>query len=401
MDLKKHISSAYKKGSVANVNEEKSDSKPNKISEKLSKETKLPPKKNEKPLVKTVQTENLRQEAKKEVSLGAAEKPNKTEIAKYLIALGKDEAAAVLAYMEPEQVESIVREISTISHLSSQDSKEVLEKFTGLVREGARVQGGPEAAKDILKGAFGLEKARKILEKVIPESSSLPFAFMNDLEADKILQLLRNEALGIKAIVLSRIKPDLAAGVLSKLEKAEQKTLILRLSHLEKIDREVLDKISDGLEKKLNSGEVPEEDVLDGPSNLAALMRHLDPALEQNLLEVLETELPDTAEKIRDQLFTIDSLLLIEDRDMQRFLSTRENRELATVLKGKSENIKKKVLINVSANRAQLIQEEYQQLGPLRKIDVDTATRDFMLLLRKLVQEGTLRLISDKDEYVD
>jgi flagellar motor switch protein FliG len=162
----------------------------------------------------------------------------------------------------------------------------------------------------------------------------------------------------------------------------------------------VLVRIEQALKERARDIGKTESADIDGSSNLAAIMRHLDPSLEQQLLGVLESEAPEVVETIRERLFTIDTLLLIEDRDLQKVLQTMENREVALILKGKTEEIRRKILTNVSDNRALQIGEDYQNLGPQPRREVDDATRAFITHLRQLEQDGKIVVRRDEDVYI-
>ena len=328
------------------------------------------------------------------------DKPGKSDIAKYLVLIGKEEASNILRHLSQPEVESIAQEIAKIQYISPDEAREVLERFHGLVKTGMRSSGGLDTARTLLVNAFGEEKGGQLLRQALPEVQEPFFAFLQDLEPAQVASLLRSESVAIKSIILAFLPPAAAAGILKELPKDEQRQLILRMSKMQKVERDVLIRIEGALkERARNLGKV-QTDEIDGTSNLAAIMRCLDPALEQQLLGVLESEAPEVVENIKDRLFTIDTLLLIEDRDLQKVLHTMENKQIALILKGKSEEIRRKVLTNVSDNRALQIGDDYQHLGPQPKREVDDATRAFITHLRQLEQDGKIVVMRDEDVYI-
>jgi flagellar motor switch protein FliG len=327
-------------------------------------------------------------------------RPRKEDIAKYLVLIGKEEASNILRHLSQEEVESIAQEIARIQYISPDEAREVLERFHGLVKTGMRSAGGLDAARSLLVNAFGEEKGGQLLRQALPEVHEPFFAFLLDLEPVQVAALLRSESVAVKCIVLAYVPPQSAAAILKALPKDEQKQLILRLSKMQKVEREVLVRIEQALKERARDIGKTESADIDGSSNLAAIMRHLDPSLEQQLLGVLESEAPEVVETIRERLFTIDTLLLIEDRDLQKVLQTMENREVALILKGKTEEIRRKILTNVSDNRALQIGEDYQNLGPQPRREVDDATRAFITHLRQLEQDGKIVVRRDEDVYI-
>lgn len=410
MDLKRHISAAYRKGAGGSSSEPaKIDSArpPVPARESAAKTNGKPsaPKPAGTPdsavrgggaksgVVKTVQPGPYLG--------GQAGRPGKTDIAKYLLAIGPDEASRILAHLDESEVEAIAREIAAIEYLEAPEAREVLERFNGLVKEGEPARGGVDKAREMLSRAFGDSLAARILSQALPVAEYRPFAFLAEVEGPRIVRLLAGEAPGVMAIVTAHLPPARAADVISALDAGVRKDIVIRLSRMTKVDTEVIERISRGLEEKLlKAGESPDEKV-DGTASLASIMRHLDPGLEQQLLDSLEDEEPQVADRIRERLFTVDTLLLIDDRDLQKVLSGLQNSELAFFLKGKTEAVRRKILDNVSQNRAQLILEEYGALGPQRRLEVDQATRDFILRLRRLEQDGVIRVRRKDDEFVE
>ena len=327
-------------------------------------------------------------------------KPKRADIARYLVLIGKDEAANILRHLEPAEVEAIAQEIAKIPSISPDEAKEVLQRFQGLVVTGIPAAGGLETARSMLVNAFGTEKGDQILRQAMPEVREPFFNFLHEMESSQISLLLRGESIGARSIILSSLPAQVAAGVIKLLPRDEQKELIVRMSRMNKVEREVIERMDTALREKVKNLESAKTEDLDGSSNLAAIMRHLDPDMEQRLLGVLQEEAPDVVDGIKDRLFTIDTVLLIDDRDLQKVLQTLENKQFALILKGKDEKIRNKLLDNVSDNRRTQILDDYVTLGPQPKRDVDQATRDFIVNLRSLEQEGRIVVRRDDEMYV-
>jgi flagellar motor switch protein FliG len=196
------------------------------------------------------------------------------------------------------------------------------------------------------------------------------------------------------------LPPAQAAGVLKQCSPEEQKDIIVRMANMQRIDREVLSRIDQTLRERAKDSATLLHEEIDGRSSLANIMRFLDPSLEQNLLDDLATEAPDLAQDIRERLFTIETILLIDDKDLQKVLSNLDDKLIAMLLKGKSDAIRKKMLSNVSESRAGMIRDEYSLMGPQPRRDVDQVTREFIATLKILENDGTIRVRREDDEYV-
>lgn len=330
----------------------------------------------------------------------AGGKPTRADIARYLVLIGQEDASNILRHLDPAEVEAIAKEIAAIPSIGPDEAKEVLERFRGLVAAGVPAAGGVDTARDMLVNAFGPEKGGQILRQALPEEKEPFFDYLAELEPAQVALLLRDESIGARCIVLGSLPPPLAAAVIKQLPRGEQKDLIVRMSKMGKVEREVVERIDAALRLRVKDLASGASEDLNGSSNLAAIMRHLDPDLEQRLLGDLQEAAPEVVETIKDHLFTVDTVLQVEDRDLQKVLQTMENKQIALLLKGKDEKVRRKLLDNVSDNRAATITEDFLALGPKPKREVDAATRDFIAMLRALEQDGKIVVRRDDEMYV-
>ncbi|HUX52715.1 MAG TPA: FliG C-terminal domain-containing protein [Spirochaetia bacterium] len=332
---------------------------------------------------------------------GTPDKPGRKRVAELLLLLGKEEAANVLKHLEPEAIEKVVSDIAALETVDRKEATSVLAEF-GFAVQGSpgKLSGGPERAREMLAAAFGAEAAEKILVRVVPDVLPRPFEFMNDLEPQQIHTLLRSEPATVTSIVLSHIDPRIGARVLSMLEPNVQRETVRRIARLGKVDREVITRVESTLRDKIRTaGKVVSSDI-DGRTVIAEILRHLSPTDGEELLNELQKDAPDLSEDIRDRLFTIDSLLLIQDQELQRVFQDFPDHDIALVLKGKSEEIRAKVLRNVSERRRTFIMDEYHRMGATPRRDVDKATKQFILLLKEMSDDGRIVVRAPDETYL-
>jgi flagellar motor switch protein FliG len=322
------------------------------------------------------------------------------KVAKFLILLGQEEAARVMRHLKPDELEGVVREIATIKSIEKVEAEAIMEEFRSLIARGAgSPRGGSDTAKEILEAAFGAERGQAILEKALP-GTARPFSMLEGLDATQILILMKDESSHVLAIVLPYLEPKLASEVLVRLPEAQRTETVKRMAKLEKISPEVIAGIEDGLRKRLISMGRVEDSSVDGVSALAGILRFVDSDLEEGILDALEEERPELTESIREQLFTLEDVQRVRRQDLAAELRDRTDRDLALLLKGKSEGFKEKILSAVSRDRRRLILDEYDYLGSVKRADADAATRDFLSRLKRLHESGDL-VLEDEDDLVE
>lgn len=319
--------------------------------------------------------------------------------AKLLLLLGMEQAAEVLRHLSTEEVEKITAEIAKIKRIDREEARKILEEFGAVAGEiAATPRGGVQVARDILEASLGKEKALGIIGKLSPYVDQKPFAFLNTLEYQQIMLLLRKEPIHVVSIVISYLKPEKASQVLESLPPEVQARAVRRIARLGRVSPEVLSSIEDSLRERIRTqGKVVTEEI-DGQTVLADILKHLPLQDEDRILDSLETRNNELAEEIREKLFTIEMILDIPEMQLQGVLQQYPDRDLAILLKGKSEELEKWILRNVSERRGEFIREERKNLGPMKRSEVDRVTKDFLLHIRSLVERGDI--VIDPEELV-
>jgi flagellar motor switch protein FliG len=107
-------------------------------------------------------------------------------------------------------------------------------------------------------------------------------------------------------------------------------------------------------------------------------------------LENLAQEDPDLVEEIRRLMFVFEDISKLADKDVQSVLKNVETNQWAMALKGASEDLKKKVLGNMSQRAAQLLSEEMEYLGPVRLSEVEGVQQQIVDIVRRLEDSGEI-----------
>ncbi|HOX91633.1 MAG TPA: FliG C-terminal domain-containing protein, partial [Spirochaetales bacterium] len=142
----------------------------------------------------------------------------------------------------------------------------------------------------------------------------------------------------------------------------------------------------------------PEEGQrIDGASVLAGILKHVGGGLDETILRGLGEDNPELSQEIRERLFTADDLYRVSDRDVQKSLRELSERDIALVLKGKSQSFKDKILANVSQSKRTMVLEEYDIMGTVRRDDADKATRAYLEWFKRRYESGELVLEGDED----
>ena len=131
---------------------------------------------------------------------------------------------------------------------------------------------------------------------------------------------------------------------------------------------------------------------------LIEMMRNLDAQQYQKILHTLKAEHPSLAEAILEAMFTFDDLIYITDRSMQTLLKEIDRSALTRALKQSNEDVKQKILNNLSRRAAENLLEEIDLLPPVRLSEVKEAQRNISKLARSMEDAGKIVVVRPEDD---
>ncbi|MCL2720551.1 MAG: flagellar motor switch protein FliG [Treponema sp.] len=332
-----------------------------------------------------------------------------TRVAKFLILIGSEQAAGILAELDPQQVSEISKEIALTKVIKPDERDEILAEFQTLFANRnfqpysftGFSRGGIETARSILYTAKGPDKGEELLNKAVPQSKENLFGFLEEFSSEQIIMLLKEESAQTSALILSRIPSKLSAGVLSKLPHSQKPEILKRIAYQKEISPEVLEHVSAGIKEKARHISGNAKDIkIDGMQTLAAILKQSDYSFGDRLINEIENEDPQIGLNLKEQLYTLDDVIEADDRSIQDKLKTMQERDIAILLKGREKEFTEKILSCVSAGRRKIIREEFEILGAVPKRDCEAIAKDFLSWFRNARENGDIILSSDEDVFL-
>lgn len=111
---------------------------------------------------------------------------------------------------------------------------------------------------------------------------------------------------------------------------------------------------------------------------------------EKHFIEKMEELDAEMAEEIKMRMFIFDDIVLLDDRATQKWLREVDTEELAKALRGVSSEAQDKVFRNMSKRAVELLKEEMEAMGPVRRKDVDENQQKIAAIIRKLENQGEI-----------
>ncbi len=309
-----------------------------------------------------------------------------------LVALGPDTASTILKSLgNPEDIEALTLEVANLGKMAPETTEQILDEFYHLIQANSYINtGGVAYARELLTKALGAERASEILNKLSESLTALPFEFIRQADPTQVLNFIQNEHPQTIALILSYIKPEQAAMVISGLPSELQTEVATRIAQMDRTTPAVLREVEKVLERKFSAVMSQDFTNAGGTKALVAMLNSVDRSTEKTILESLEEQNPDLAEEIKKLMFVFEDIVLLDDRSIQRVLREVDTKELALALKGSNEEVKVKVFKNMSERMGKIVKDELDFMGPVRVRDVEEIQQKIVSIIRALEERGEI-----------
>lgn len=323
-----------------------------------------------------------------------------------LMTLDSRDAENVLERLQPEQGNRLRAQIQRLeSQPEAQEQlDEVLREFNNLLHEveNGLTFGNGSAPADVDYQVN--QPAPKEPAASAPMNSSLPSAasaaavkdgFLAELRflgADKLSLALQGESPRIVALALDSLEVTRAGAVLKRFPAPLREEVSLQLGRSVPVDPEILQCIAGAvLQKCQRTEEVPPAPTeQERFKKMADILRLLPKTDRLGVIAALDHHDSSVAAGVKDFLYQFEDILRIEDRSMQKLLAEVNTKSLAIALNGTDEDIKNKVLNNLSKRARETLGEEMEFLGTTPPAQVEEARKVIVDMIQRLDQAGEL-----------
>ncbi len=310
-----------------------------------------------------------------------------------LVSLGPDRAAQVFKHLHFDEIETLSLEMAKLQQVDPTLTSNVMEELAATVQAyDSLAAGGVEYAREVLERAIGHERAAEIIGRLSSVIEMRPFEFLRRTPAEQIITFLRNEAPQTVALVVANLHTTLAASVLSALPEAEQAEIALRIARMGETSPDVVRQVEEVMRAKLATVVQQEYSAAGGVKSLAEILNHADRPTERNVLDSLTDTDAELAAEVRRLLFVFEDIIKLDDRSIQLVLREADQKDLALALRGVSDEVKERILQNMSERGAQMLLEEMEYQPPQRKRVIEEAQGRIVAIIRKLEEAGAVVL---------
>lgn len=324
----------------------------------------------------------------------AIEDPNKLtgpeKAAVILLALG-EEHTALWERLDDEEVKEISQAMATLGNVTAEAVEALMIEFVSGLAGSGSVMGSYEQTQKLLSAFLPKERVDGLMEEIRGPAGRTMWDKLGNVNEAVLANYLKNEYPQTVAVILSKVRSDHAARVLTSLPEDFALECVQRMLRMEPVQREILDKIEATLRTEFMSN-LARTSKRDSHEMMADIFNSFDRQTEARFIGALEERNRESAERIRALMFVFEDLSKLDPGGVQTLLRAVDKDSLGLAMKGASEGLREMFFSNMSERASKIMREDMESMGPVRLKDVDAAQMAMVQVAKDLAARGEIML---------
>jgi len=314
-----------------------------------------------------------------------------------MLSLGEEAAAHLFVFMDEEEIKELSVTMANLGTISSTLVERLCVEFAEQISSSGSLVGTFESTERLLLKVMSRDKVDAIMEEIRGPAGRTMWEKLANVNEMVLANYLKNEYPQTVAVVLSKIRADHGARVLSLLPESFAMEVIMRMLRMEAVQKDVLDDVERTLRTEFMSN-LARTSRRDAHEMMAEIFNNLDRQTENKFLAALEERNRDSAERIKALMFTFEDLARIDPQGVQTLMRAVDKSKLVVALKGASETLREMFFSNMSERAGKIMREEMSAMGPVRLKDVDEAQMYMVQLAKDLAARNEIVISEGKGE---
>ncbi|WP_425395075.1 flagellar motor switch protein FliG [Aeoliella sp.] len=314
-----------------------------------------------------------------------------------LMTLPEEEAAVVLSKLSAKEVEQVSIEIARTKRITPMEQDATIREFANTSPTSSTEGGSLDLAKNLVKKALGSD-AGQALDNIRQTIEALPFGFLRTVDSQNVLTYVIDEHPQTIALIMSYLPATYGSEILAGLPPDRQLQVVRRMATMSQTNPEIIREVEKGLEGRMSNVVSQSFQNAGGVESVAEMLNVSERSTERTILEQLAEEDPNLVEEIRRLMFVFEDIAKFSGKDIQTMLKHIETSQWALALKGASEELKDKVLSNLSQRAGDMLREEMEYMGAVKISAVEAEQQRIVDIVRSLEDAGEIEINATDEE---
>jgi len=315
----------------------------------------------------------------------------------FMLAVGREHSSKIFERMDDEEIRELSHAMSTLGSVNANVVERLFVEFADQLSTAGGLVGSYDSTERLLMSSLPEDRVKQIMEEMRGPAGRTMWDKLGNVNEAVLANYLKNEYPQTVAVVLSKIKTDHAARVLALLPENFSMEVIMRMLRMEAVQKEILDHVERTLRTEFMTN-LARTARRDSHELMADIFNNLDRNTENRFMTALEERNRESAERIKQLMFTFDDLVRVDASGIQLLLRQVEKDQLAVALKGSSEEVKELFFANMSERAGKMMKEDMDAMGAVRLKDVDEAQSGIVQAAKALSDAGEIVIAGNDEE---
>ncbi|OFZ22802.1 MAG: hypothetical protein A2X94_11905 [Bdellovibrionales bacterium GWB1_55_8] len=232
---------------------------------------------------------------------------------------------------------------------------------------------------------------------VMGNRSSNLFDFLGEMDGTQILELIRNESLTVKSIVLTQVDPQKRAVIYAQIDDDTRLKLLTELSRIDYLPRDYIFNVSSALKRKRRENPKLNTEALPGSEVLVSLLERTGTHMQRTVVKSLEGVNPESARTIKSKLVSIDTLRYLRDGQLLEVILSLKHDELLQFLKGATDAVRMTIFSKAPKELTAELEEELGGVGTVSREMYQAVERKVLNRMKIMATDGLINLIETNE----
>jgi flagellar motor switch protein FliG len=306
-----------------------------------------------------------------------------------MMSISDENVTRLFSMMDDEEIKEISTAMSTLGRVDAECVERLFNEFNEEMSAAGVLVGSYNTTERLLQKALGRDRVNSIMDEIRGPAGRTTWDKLANVNEEMLASYLRHEYPQTIALIISKIKPDHAARVLTVLPDELSLEVINRMLVMDSVKKEVIEGIEKTLKHEFMSN-IAKTQRRDSFEMMAEIFNNFDRNTEGKFMGALEQKDPDVAERIRNLMFTFEDLIKIDAAGIQTIMRNLDKDKLALAMKGASDTLKDLFFGNMSERAAKILREDMEAMGPVRLKDVDESQMYVVQVAKELATKGDI-----------
>ena len=300
----------------------------------------------------------------------------------------------LVKYLDHEDIARIRSLDMELEPVAAEEFAAIIEEFASRFVRRLRMVGDYRSPEGILEEVLDPDE----LERLTGGGDDGPPVWEDErFAAPEVLQpLVEREHPQMAAFLLSRMDPDLGAGVMKAVEEGRRNEILLRMLDM----RPVSPGVTMVVEQHIRVSFIEDTSAArnaEARARIASIVNRMDKELAEQFLEALKQARPEEAKEIKRMLFSFEDIVRLSEKDRLVLFDKVPAELTIKALHGVSEELVNMVLEALGGRMRKMVEAELSAGNPPPEEEAVEARREIAAMALELAAAGEI-VIEDGEE---